>query len=167
MLSNTTLLLTCFLLFTDCSRAQQRPPSVKNAATGDLREDILTAVNQLRASGCRCGGKLMPPVPPVRWNSQLEAAAARHAKDMADHNHFDHIGTDGSEFDRRITETGYKWREVGENIAYGYETVNTVMVGWIKSVTHCRQMMSGKVDEMGVAKNGKYWAQEFGKQRDW
>jgi uncharacterized protein YkwD len=166
-ISHSILLLSCFLLFNNCTRAQQRTPSVKTVETGDFRADMLKAVNQVRASGCKCGGRSMPPVPPVRWNSQLEAAAARHAKDMSVHNHFDHIGTDGSEFDRRITESGYKWREVGENIAFGYETVSAVMVGWIKSVTHCRQLMSNKVDEMGAARHGRYWVQEFGKQRDW
>jgi uncharacterized protein YkwD len=164
---HTAGLLSIFLLFSHCSNAQRKNPTVTFATSGDFRNDMLNAVNKVRAAGCKCGGRNMPPVPPVRWNTQLEAAAMRHAKDMSIHNHFDHIGTDGSEFDRRITESGYKWRDIGENIAFGYDNINAVMVGWIQSPTHCRQLMSNKVDEMGVARHGKYWVQEFGRQRDW
>jgi uncharacterized protein YkwD len=143
------------------------PPSVSRVETGDFRTNMLAAVNKLRASGCRCGGKQMPPVPPLRWNNQLEAAAMRHANDMASNGHFDHIGTDNSEFDDRISATGYKWMEIGENIAFGYDMISTTIQGWINSTSHCKQMMSPKVDELGAAKNGKYWVQEFGKQRTW
>jgi uncharacterized protein YkwD len=149
------------------TRTSTAPPSVSKAGTGDFRVDMLAAVNRLRTNGCRCGGKQMPPVPVLRWNSQLEAAAIRHANDMSSNKHFDHIGTDNSEFDDRITATGYKWMEIGENIAYGYDVVGTTIQGWINSTSHCQQMMSPKVEEMGAAKSGKYWVQEFGKQRTW
>jgi uncharacterized protein YkwD len=143
------------------------PPSVSKVEPSDFRAAMLAAVNKLRANGCRCGGKSMPPVPPLRWNSQLEAAAIRHATDMSRNGHFDHIGTDNSEFDDRITASGYKWMEIGENIAFGYELIPATIKGWIDSESHCKQMMSNKVDEMGAAKSGKYWVQEFGRQRNW
>jgi uncharacterized protein YkwD len=176
------LLMACFLLPFNCasqktnnqrtqtqtaSRPTASTASVPKPQTGDFRIDMLAAVNKLRANGCRCGGRQMPPVAPLRWNSQLEAAAIRHANDMSSHGHFDHIGTDNSEFDDRITASGYKWMEIGENIAVGYDVIPTTIQGWINSASHCQQMMSSKVDEMGAAKSGKYWVQEFGKQRTW
>ena len=177
-MKNTHLLLiACLLAHFNC--ASQRPTtqktsptgasvlSVSKTETGDFRVDMLAAVNRLRANGCRCGGKQMPPVPSLRWNGQLEAAALRHAKDMSSHNHFDHIGTDNSEFDDRITASGYKWMEIGENIAFGYDQISATIQGWINSVSHCQQLMSPKVDELGAARSGKYWVQEFGKQRNW
>jgi uncharacterized protein YkwD len=142
-------------------------PSVTKVEPADFRAAMLAAVNKLRANGCRCGGKFMPPVPPLRWNSQLEAAAIRHANDMSSHGHFDHVGTDNSEFDARITASGYKWMEIGENIAFGYDLIPATIKGWLDSDSHCKQMMSNKVDEMGAAKSGKYWVQEFGRQRNW
>lgn len=168
-------LLTCCVLLVSCSNAQRLASNTNTKSntsmfppeTGDFRKDMLTAVNLVRAKGCRCGGKSMPAVPPVRWNSLLEDAAIRHAKDMAIHKHFDHIGTDGSELDNRINDAGYKWMQIGENIAWGYATIAQTMEGWIKSTSHCVQLMSDKVDEMGAAKNGKYWVQDFGKQRTW
>jgi uncharacterized protein YkwD len=172
------LLVISFLLPLNCQsqrvvkqKTTPRPsaptPSVSKIETGDFRGDMLAAVNKLRTSGCRCGGKQMPPVPPLRWNGQLESAAIRHAYDMSSHGHFDHVGTDNSEFDDRITASGYKWMEIGENIAVGYDLIPATIQGWINSASHCQQMLSSKVDEMGAAKSGKYWVQEFGRQRNW
>lgn len=135
--------------------------------TGYFREDMLAMINSLRQQGCKCGRKKMPPVPPLKWNNLLEKAAMSHAKDMAINDHFDHIGTDGSEIDTRITKTGYKWMQIGENIAWGYDNITATMIGWIKSPSHCQQLMSDKVTEIGAARNGKYWVQDFGKQRSW
>ena len=181
MKKKIVILLTFCLVVTVCVTAQRLAVNTKTttssnnrdenalvfAETGDFRADMLAAVNLVRSKGCRCGGQTMPAVSPVRWNSQLEAAAIRHAKDMAAHNHFDHIGTDGSEVDNRVEAAGYKWMQVGENIAWGYFKLPDVMAGWIKSPSHCMQLMSAKVDEIGAAKNGKYWVQDFGKQRTW
>lgn len=166
-------LVTCCLAFASCTMAQRLASNSKTTTsifapeTGDFRTDMLAAVNLLRSKGCRCGGKSMPAVPPVRWNSLLEDAAIRHARDMAAHKHFDHVGTDGSEIDGRINATGYKWMQIGENIAWGYANIAEAMDAWIKSPSHCLQLMSNKVDEIGAAKNGKYWVQDYGKQRNW
>jgi uncharacterized protein YkwD len=135
--------------------------------SGNFRKDMLNMVNAVREQGCKCGRKKMPPVAPLKWNALLEKAAMAHAEDMADNDHFDHVGTDGSEIDTRINRTGYKWMQIGENIAWGYDTVRETIIGWIKSPSHCQQMMSNKVTEMGASRNGKYWVQEFGKQRNW
>ncbi len=135
--------------------------------TGHFRDDMLAMINSLREQGCKCGRKKMPPVPPLKWNSLLEKAAIGHAKDMAANEHFDHVGTDGSQIDTRIAKTGYKWMQIGENIAWGYDNITSTMIGWIKSPSHCQQLMSNKVTEVGAARNGKYWVQDFGKQQNW
>jgi uncharacterized protein YkwD len=169
-LRTSLILVSLFFLNGIEAQPQQNTPRVAsmsktNTETGDFRIDMLAAVNAVRASGCKCGNKVMPPVPPLKWNSELEAAAIRHALDMAKHKHFDHIGTDGSEFDKRITEAGYLWQQIGENIAFGYDSIGEAMFGWKNSASHCRQLMSPKVNELGAARHGKYWVQEFGKQR--
>jgi uncharacterized protein YkwD len=169
-----------FLLsFNACTTAQSSKGKVKVASkgisapynlpaeSGNFKDDMLTMVNTIRASGCKCGSKNMPPVAPVKWNDRLESAAINHARDMFKNKFFDHIGSDGSEIDNRVERVGYKWMEVGENIAWGYKNTTDTMIGWLKSTSHCRQLMSPKVTEMGVARNGDYWVQDFGKQRTW
>ena len=173
MKKKVTILLSLCLAFISCTNAQRlaanisKPVSIFAPETGDFRADMLAAVNLIRSRGCQCGNKTMPAVAPITWNGLLESSAIRHAVDMATHRHFDHMGTDGSEIDSRISETGYKWMQIGENIAWGYTTISDVMQGWIKSPSHCLQLMSNKVNEIGAAKNGKYWVQDFGKQRNW
>ena len=161
--------------FTAChSTAQlaQTPPSqnpipttVNNQDTPtDFQKEMLQRVNTLRATGCKCADKKMPPVSSLAWNTQLEDAAIRHAADMATHNRFNHVGSDGSEVDKRATDAGYKWSDIGENIAFGYFNVEKVVLGWINSPGHCKQMMNPDFKEMGAAQNGTYWVQVFGKQ---
>ena len=49
----------------------------------------------------------------------------------------------------------------GENIANGYTAERSVVDGWIKSPGHCKNLMNKAYKEMGVAKIGTYWTQEF------
>ncbi len=140
-------------------------PSVPVTETGNFSTDMLKAVNNLRAAGCRCGSQQMPPVSPLKWNSKLEAAAKRHASDMATKGFFSHKGSDGSTMQTRIEAAGYSWSSIGENIARGYSTLDAVIKGWITSEGHCRQMMDAGVTELGAAENKGFWVQDFGKPR--
>ncbi len=145
--------------------SNQTPNPNANMLTLDhFQQEMLNRVNQLRASGCMCGGQKMQPVGSLRWNGLLEQAAIRHAEDMKDHNFFNHKGSDGTEVDKRATEAGYNWSNIGENIAFGYPDMPQVIKGWIKSPGHCKQMMNPAFKEMGAAQDDTYWVQVFGKQ---
>jgi uncharacterized protein YkwD len=37
-----------------------------------------------------------------------------------------------------------------------------VIAGWLNSEDHCKNIMSSLFKEMGVARAGDYWSQEFG-----
>lgn len=130
-----------------------------------FEEEMLLAVNRLRVSGCRCGDTYMPPVKPLKWNQELTTAALRQAEDMAQHHWFEHIGTDGSNIADRVSDTGYDWWAVGENIAHGYKSIDAVVEGWRKSEGHCRNLMKASYVEMGAARVGDYWAQTLAKPR--
>lgn len=125
---------------------------------------ILTLVNNVRKTGCTCGSTVMPPVDPLTWNNLLEKAAQLHSADMNKNNYFDHTALDGSNPGDRITRAGYTWTAYGENIAKGYTSEQAVMDGWIKSEGHCKNIMSSKVKEMGVGRDGNYWTQVFGRR---
>lgn len=131
----------------------------------DFQNSMLSGVNAIRRQGCRCGETKMPPVAPLSWNNQLEKSAGRHASDMYLNHFFSHNGSDGSSFDERIRDTGYPWMSAGENIAHGYNDVTTVIQGWIDSEAHCRQMMSPNYKEIGAARKGDYWVQDFGSRQ--
>ncbi|HET7721395.1 MAG TPA: CAP domain-containing protein, partial [Acidimicrobiales bacterium] len=106
-------------------------------------------INDRRATGTKCGATQMPPVPALRVNRALNVAAQKHADDMASKNFFSHTGSDGSTVGQRVTQSGYQWSAVGENIAAG---TNTTSVGaavnqlWT-SEPHCKNFISPKFTE--------------------
>ncbi len=122
---------------------------------------MLRMVNELRAKGCHCGDAYQAPAPPLVWSDKLEQAAQLHSNDMLKKNYFSHIEADGSNAGQRIENAGYKWKAYGENIGMGYTDEKQVLDGWIKSTEHCKNLMNKKYTEMGVARAGTYWTQDF------
>ena len=122
--------------------------------------DMLTAVNQARASAPVCG----TPVPALKWNCQLQNAAIRHSEDM-DANGYPtdgHTGSDGSIPSQRVTDAGYNWRSVGENVARGHNSIDVVIQAWLYSPGHCSNIMSSNFTEFGSSEINFYWTQVFG-----
>jgi uncharacterized protein YkwD len=123
---------------------------------------LLQLVNDARKKGCNCGNTYYAPSPALIWNEQLEKAAYDHSKDMFQNKYFSHTGSDGTSSGERISNVGYTWKWYGENIAEGYPTEKDVVDGWLHSPGHCANMMNKNYKEMGVAKVGDYWTQDFG-----
>ncbi|WP_411879526.1 CAP domain-containing protein [Polaromonas sp. YR568] len=143
------------------------PPAAAQAA--DVQARVLALVNETRAKPQRCGNQAFAAAPPLRFNATLAGLATAHAADMARYSYFSHTGRDGSNVDGRATRAGYPWRAIGENIAAGQMTADTVVQGWINSPGHCVNIMSPAFTEMGTAfavnnqsSQGIYWAQVFG-----
>ncbi|MBK9016185.1 MAG: CAP domain-containing protein [Saprospiraceae bacterium] len=93
--ATAALILTSFL-----------PPS--NLTYSNLSESekqtMLNDVNRLRAKGCHCGRKYMPPVKPLIWNTRLEKAALAHANDMERNEFFDHQGQHWQQHRKRASK---------------------------------------------------------------
>src|SRR3954464_4369082 len=129
--------------------------------TRDIKEEMLTAVNILRQTGCTCGDTYMPPVKPLGWNDTLAMAALAHARDMDAHNYFSHISPGGTSPIQRTMALGYAGNYVTENIAKGFTELAPVMEAWQKSDDHCKAMMDSMHTDMGAANINSYWVQEF------
>ena len=106
------------------------------------------------------------------WNRALAEAAEQHSVDMTVRRYFDHVSPDGKRVSQRVTDQGYNWRMVGENLAGGDETVPGVLSGWLKSPEHCQNMMSPAYAEVGVAcvrqpgsQWGNYWTMVLATRR--
>ncbi|MCZ4224501.1 CAP domain-containing protein [Pedobacter rhodius] len=170
-MKKTLFLCICiFTFFASCKKntdplveTETGSASTKLAVSTGLNNDLLLKlVNEKRTSGCNCGTTAMPPVNALTWNNNLAAAALAHSKDMNANNYFSHTSLDGRGAGERITAAGYKWMAYGENIAAGQPTEQVVFDAWINSEGHCKNIMSANYKEMGAAKDGKYWTQEFG-----
>jgi uncharacterized protein YkwD len=133
---------------------------------------VLDLVNQARAMRRNCGNKAFNAAQPLRWNDSLAEASLLHSEDMANFDYLSHNGRDGSTPPQRVALAGYRYRVVGENIAGGQTKPEDAVAGWIRSPTHCANLMSPVFTETGVAfavdrksKLGVYWTQEFGTPR--
>lgn len=97
----------------------------------------------------------------LSWNNWLESAALRHTRNMSNVGFLSHTGSDGSSASSRVTDTGYQWTRVTENIAQGYTSVSEVMTGWMNSSGHRTNILDAGVTEIGAARVGNYWTQVF------
>jgi uncharacterized protein YkwD len=144
------------------------PPERADSASVAAR--VLALTNEARSQARKCGDAVFEPAPPLKHNPLLERAATLHAQDMAQHGYLEHEGRDGSTPAQRVARAGYRWRSVGENIASGQTTAETVVREWLRSPPHCATLMRPSYTEMGSAfavntnsAGGIYWAQAFGR----
>jgi uncharacterized protein YkwD len=145
------------------------PMSTQPAAPARLPVSAARAlelVNDIRAKGTRCGDRAFAPVAPVKLSSTLSSVALGHAADMAQHAYFEHADLSGHTPAERVRAAGYAEKLVGENIAYGPESVDEVVQGWLDSPGHCENIMDPRFAEMGIAfsagqssRRGLYWVQ--------
>ena len=189
-LSKTTLILSALTLSTTFANdvviiSIDDITVVINEATTE--STYLDAINKARSITQDCGeyGE-MPPVPALKWNTQLTFAAMIHSNDLAESNTFSHTGSGessdvvaqlyhpgtGSTMQERIEYAGYtEWTYIGENIAAGYNTVQEVIDAWISSPGHCANLMKEEFTEVGMSRIDNdnstyksYWTQDFGKR---
>ncbi|WP_341922869.1 CAP domain-containing protein [Polaromonas sp. YR568] len=143
------------------------PPGAAQA--DDVQSRVLALVNEARAKPRRCGTESFAATRPIQLSARLQAVAAAHAADMANHNYFDHAGRDGNHVEERASSGGYRWRHIGENIAAGHTRAEAAMQDWLGSPEHCANVMSPAYTEMGAAfavnnssNAGIYWVKVFG-----
>ncbi|THB69581.1 MAG: CAP domain-containing protein [Gammaproteobacteria bacterium] len=142
----------------------------EQAECGDLQyqQEILEQVNQARSEARYCGEDYYPAVSAVTWNCKLEDAAQLHTDDMIENNFFSHTGSDGLSVANRVINQGYYYYYVGENIAAGQMTVESVMEAWLNSPGHCANIMRSNYTEVAVVYETSsqtdyyiYWTQVF------
>jgi uncharacterized protein YkwD len=143
-----------------------RYPVPQHSQAPVLAARALQLVNQVRASGTRCGERSFAPAPPVTLSSTLASVALGHAADMAEHGYFEHEDLTGHSPAQRVQQAGYQEKLVGENIAYGPKSIDEVVQGWLDSPGHCENIMDPRFAQMGVAyapgqrtRRGLYWVQ--------
>jgi len=131
-----------------------------------LAARALQLINDVRARGTHCGRKSFEPAPPVHLSGPLAEVALGHASDMALHDYFEHQDLSGRSPADRVRAIGYREKLVGENIAYGPQSADELVKGWLDSPEHCENIMDPRFSEMGLAfaagqasHRGLYWVQ--------
>jgi uncharacterized protein YkwD len=111
----------------------------------NIRETV-DAINAYRAES---------GLPAYQVNSQLAKAAQSHANDMACHSLFGHTGSNGSTIQSRVTDAGYVYSAVTENVYGSYPPLSGGgVVNWWKNdktdLRHNLNMISNTYTEIGV-----------------
>lgn len=157
---------------TSTTTTSPAPAGTTGCTLSEADKTMLEAVNAARSQGRSCGGTYYAAATPLRWSCTLAQAALNHSTDMATHNFFSHTGSDGLRVGQRVSNLGYAWSYVGENIAAGYADVPRVMSAWLASPGHCASIMSSRYTELGAASvrrsgttYGIYWTQVFARPR--
>lgn len=135
-----------------------------------FQADLLQQINTARAIARQCGANAMPAAAPLSWNARLFSAAARHSRDMARNDYFSHTSLDGRSMGERVSNEGYAWTAVAENIAAGQGSVRAVMATWLSSPGHCANIMRANHAHVAVScvhqtgsRYGRYWTMVLAK----
>ncbi|MFJ8627837.1 CAP domain-containing protein [Kitasatospora sp. NPDC093550] len=121
-------------------RPQPQPQPQPQPGGGDFRSAMLNAVNAERG---RVGA------PPLSLDDRLNAAAQRHADDMASHDLTQHDGTDGSSPWDRIRDAGLTNVAAAENVTPG-NSVPEAMQMWMNSPHHRDNILNPTYNRLGV-----------------
>ncbi|ETI52463.1 hypothetical protein F441_04371 [Phytophthora nicotianae CJ01A1] len=129
-----------------------------SSETTDVYSALLARVNKERAAN---------GLPSLCASAKLQKAAQRQSEDMAANDFLHHVGSDGSTVPSRISEAGYKYKSIAENVAGGQADAEAVVVTWMNSTGH-RMNILGDYTHFGAGYTFNpdgmythYWAQEF------
>jgi uncharacterized protein YkwD len=136
-------------------------PTAAPAAVNTFQQDMLNAVNAQRAAA---------GVAPLRLCNVLVLQAQIHTADQAKMGVMSHTGSNGSTLQQRAVQSTYlagagAW-SLGENVAFGYRDIPSVMTAWMNSPGHRANILQGGFSDVGFGlaqgANGTYWTQDFG-----
>jgi uncharacterized protein YkwD len=113
--------------------------------------------------------RLEAGLPPLAISDELENAAQSYSQVLASSGCFGHTCGAVPNFIDRDALSGYTgWVALGENVAAGYATPESVVAGWLASPAHRANILSPDFSEIGIGmatpqtRSGPYWAEEFG-----
>ena len=107
--------------------------------------------------------------PPLTFDARLNAAACRHARDLARGGPLSHRGSDGSDLTERLSWSGYPFAMAAENLAAGVPTPDETVWLWSGSPGHRRNILTSGFRDAGIARvtgaGGQIWVLVFGTPR--
>ncbi len=148
---------------------REAPPQARSPDLVEVERLVVAYTNDFRREQGR---------PPLAVNARLTNAARSFAGHLARTDQFSHTA-DGKQPSQRVSEHGYDWSAVAENIGWAFHSggfdseqlARQLVEGWKNSPGHRRNLLDPDVTEIGVGvaygrRSGRYYgAQEFGRPR--
>lgn len=128
------------------------PPPLRaplRAIQDAAREEPLTIAGTIRFTNVE---RKQHGLASLAENKELDAIARARTKDMFAKQYFAHISPSGEGAESVISEAGYNYIALGENLAMGhFESDEALVAAWMASPGHRANILSGKYTEIGVA----------------
>jgi len=165
------LLTACGAETTNCTPSGM--PSLPPGSYADELEKVFALTNEARSHDRLCAGICYHATAPLVRDIRLDAAAQKHAEDMAATGVLSHTTPAGAsnypegwDPGLRISSEGYSWQRYSENIASGQRSAQEVVTAWLSSSPHCANIMNPNLKNIGLgyaADNSGllYWVQDF------
>lgn len=116
--------------------------------------EMARRINELRASA---------GVPALAISPELCSIASMRTQETTAV--FSHMRPDGRSCSTALTDAGINYSFFGENIAYGYNSISSVLSGWMNSPGHRANILDPSFECIGIGMvnvNGNcYWTQVF------
>ncbi|MBI4035911.1 CAP domain-containing protein [Candidatus Daviesbacteria bacterium] len=129
----------------DYIQAKYIPPAfnIPKEVNRDFAIDIIDRVNIVRKNA---------NLQPLKESSALSYAAFLRAKEILANQEFNHYASGSGDIkaQKAVEVVGYRYSEVGENLARGYDDPNLVIEGWLNSPEHKQNMLKINYKEVGV-----------------
>lgn len=177
------------------STPPQSPPSPTAAISFAAADAARLSAGDIGAASTGCGGEIVSAtnltfeqqvielvnqeradrsLPPLKLSDELSNAARYHAKDMAEDDYFKHDTYDRVDsalverciWYERIRSYYGDFMSLGENIARGFPTPESVVQAWMASEGHRDNILNENYREIGVGWFDDHWVQDFGERAD-
>lgn len=115
------------------------PKDSSNQNNSSFANQVLKLVNAERVKG---------GLQELTMSSALTAPANKRAQEIK--TKFSHTRPNGTQWSTVLDEYGVSVRTAGENLAYGYNTPEAVVEGWMNSPGHRANIMNGNFNKIGI-----------------
>ena len=127
-------------------------PKTSECEFSEIRiQRVTNYINRVRSSAQQCGKTSYSAAPTIQWNQKLSVAAKSHSDNMANNNFLDHKSPRGLAPSDRVSNAGYQWKTVAENISGGTDTPEQTIEQWLASPGHCHNLMNPAHTEFALA----------------
>lgn len=117
----------------------EAPKDTANQYDSSFASQVLKLVNVERVKG---------GLHELTMSSVLTAPANKRAQEIK--TSFSHTRPNGTQWSTVLDEYGVSVRTAGENLAYGYNTPEAVVDGWMNSPGHRANIMNGNFNKIGI-----------------
>jgi uncharacterized protein YkwD len=112
-----------------------------HAPVPELRSAVVCLINHVRRRW---------HLPSLHEQRQLNLAAQRLSDQMVADDFFSHVSLGGALPWTRVSQAGFPWAAVGEDLATGFATPLRTVRAWLGSPDHCQILLSPAYRDVGI-----------------